>query len=264
MNSPIVSVVIPCFRQPQYLSNAIKSVKAQTYTNWEIVIATGCDECTAEAAKHESHNIRIADKLDHGLADARNKAIELTRGCYILPLDADDAIEPTFLEKTMALAETDRTIVRTYLQFFGDRSDTVIGLPGHSQEYLIEHNAFYVSSLFSKYLWEVTGGYDVALFGYEDWNFWIACSKHRPHVKTVEEPLFRYCSHADSGVHFCKRNDGTLRAMLRTLHPDLHAAERLAQDREIIAKMSEEVRRSLTRHFEWFPENQTLRSWLEL
>jgi len=255
-DGPTVSVVIPCFRQARYLGDAIRSVKAQTYKNVEIIVAAGDDESYAMAKRHKVHVVRDGGR---GLANARNVAIAEASGEFVLPLDADDAIAPDFLSKTAPLAR-EMTIVGTLLQEFGARS-RVIGLPTYDRRTIFEFNPTFVCSLFPKALWREVGGYNVAPFGYEDWDFWISCCLRGAKILRVEEPLFRYRIHDGQGSQFCIEHDEVLRAMIGALHPG-HAPKHLRDYERVVEAMPDAVRDVMKRRQAWFPDNSTITRWL--
>ena len=103
--NPTVSVIIPCYNQAHFLPEAVESVVSQTFTSWEcIIVNDGSPDKTNEVAqqliaKYPNKIIRLLEKLNGGLADARNAGITISQGIYWLPLDADDALAATFLEK---------------------------------------------------------------------------------------------------------------------------------------------------------------------
>lgn len=252
---PLVSVVIPCFKQAQYLGDAVASVQAQTYKNVQIIVAAGDEDSYATAKKLNVHVTRDGGKNQ---ANARNMGISEADGNYILPLDADDMIAPDFLAKAVPLASED-TIVGTQMYTFGSQHG-VVALPPYDRSTLLECNPLFVCSLYSKKLWEQVGGYNVATF-YEDWSFWISCLKSGAHVAVVPEPLFRYRIHADNRTHFCMKHDETLRAMIRLVHPDLVDNGRRAVDLAMVLAMPSEVREIVEKRRAAFPDNELLRSW---
>lgn len=101
-NTPLVSVIVPCYKVEQYLPNCIESVIHQTYSNWELILVddgspdrTGfiCDEY----AKREKR-IKVIHKANAGVAAARNSAVEIAKGEYATFLDGDDFLHKDFLK----------------------------------------------------------------------------------------------------------------------------------------------------------------------
>ena len=99
-----VSIIIPCYNKGAYIKEALESSLSQTYPNIEIVCYNdgSSDNSSAviqEFANKYSNFLFIDSKENKGVIAARNSAIENSSGVYILPLDADDKIAPTYVEK---------------------------------------------------------------------------------------------------------------------------------------------------------------------
>ncbi len=97
-NPPLVSVVIPCYRQAHFLDEAIESVLAQSYPHLELVLVDdgSSDNTAAIAATYPGvHYIR---QKNAGLSGARNAGLRHSLGKYLVFLDADDRLLPNALE----------------------------------------------------------------------------------------------------------------------------------------------------------------------
>jgi glycosyltransferase involved in cell wall biosynthesis len=95
---PLVSVVIPCYNQGRYLADAIDSVLAQTYRNHEIIVVDdGSHDETAEVAARYT-GVRYVRQDNAGLGAARNSGLRISRGDYLVFLDADDRLLPEALQ----------------------------------------------------------------------------------------------------------------------------------------------------------------------
>src|SRR5262245_28434263 len=106
---PRVSVIMPVFNAGRWLPQALASVEAQTFRDFELVIV---DDGSTEdrtrrlldvAARRPGITVHRTD--NRGPSHARNLAIERARGPYILPLDADDYLAPTFLARTVPVLD---------------------------------------------------------------------------------------------------------------------------------------------------------------
>ena len=109
-----VSIIIPVYNVEEYIDRCLQSVVNQTYTNIEILImeAKSEDNSLSKVKKWENQDDRIivVSRKDKGLADARNYAMNMAVGKYIIFLDSDDWIDMNFVEKTMEIAMSDSQI----------------------------------------------------------------------------------------------------------------------------------------------------------
>ena len=188
--APAVSVVIPMHNGANTtLEETVASVVAQTFADWEIVVVDDGStdgsgafaSLLAERRRREGLRVRVVRKANGGLADARNFGFVAARADLVLPLDADDLIEPRFLETAhRLLTETHPRahLAIANLKGFGDWDYEWI-LPEYDAMDLRYTNMFHCSALMRRRLWEaVPGGYPTTtLFGYEDWAFWIAAQE---------------------------------------------------------------------------------------
>jgi predicted O-linked N-acetylglucosamine transferase (SPINDLY family)/glycosyltransferase involved in cell wall biosynthesis len=238
----LVSVVIPCYNQAQYLVEAVESVIAQTYPHWEILIVNdGSPDATTETAQalimqHPARKIRLIEKSNGGLADARNAGIRFSRGDFILPLDADDKIAPTFLAKTVVLLEQRHDIAIAYTDwvYFGAHMTKRAALDYDFARLCKKENLFTCTSLFRKKAWEAVGGYNPNMTrGVEDWDFWIGCGERGFVGQRIPESLLFYRAKDVSMIHALQPHLPAMFARIILNHPKLYGAEavRLAQKR---------------------------------
>src|SRR5215211_2313466 len=95
---PLVSVVIPCYNQAHFLSEAIESVLAQSHPNFEIIVVDdGSTDDTSEIAARYPE-VRLVRQENKGLSGARNAGLAHSEGEYVVFLDADDRLLPEALE----------------------------------------------------------------------------------------------------------------------------------------------------------------------
>lgn len=175
----LISIIIPCYNQAEYLSETLQSVLDQTYTNWECVIVDDeSPDNTWEIAQEwtkKDTRFKYLRKQNGGLSDARNAGIEIANGEWILPLDSDDKIGEDYLSLACQIMVSKPNIGLIYAKacFFG----CIEGewqLVDYSFEKLLLYNHIYCSAFFKKQDWVLTGGYDTNLKqGREDWEFWI-------------------------------------------------------------------------------------------
>lgn len=103
------SVIIPLYNKAHYVAKAVKSVLAQTFTDYELVIVDdgSTDDSFAIAMQTiEGHaNCRLIRQENAGVSVARNNGVAASQGDYLCFLDADDWWEPTFLEELARLID---------------------------------------------------------------------------------------------------------------------------------------------------------------
>jgi glycosyltransferase involved in cell wall biosynthesis len=227
---PTVSVIVPCYNQAQYVSEAVESVVAQTYSDWELIVVNdGSVDKTSEvvrslAARHPGRLIRLLERPNGGLAEARNSGIRAALGRYILPLDADDKIAPAMLQQTTACLEADPAVAIAYTDgiFFGAVNRISPTLEWDFGR-LCAHNFLLYSSLFRRDIWGAVGGYNPNMtWGYEDWDFWIACGEKGFRARRVPAPLFFYRVKHQSMYTAAIEHDLELRARIVLNHPALY------------------------------------------
>jgi glycosyltransferase involved in cell wall biosynthesis len=230
-SDPVVSVVIPCHNYARYLPEAVSSVVAQTFRTWELVIVDdGSTDDTVEVAedliaRHPDRCIRLLRQDNAGVSAARNTGIAAAAGRYILPLDADDVIAPTMLEKTVAVLDGNPGIAIASTDVFtftdDDLPPQVMPLPAYSRELLLQRLIMFYCSLYRREAWQTVGGYDESMRAGEDWDFWVGCVEHGFDAHHIHEPLFG-ARNKDTGLHLeAAENDLAIRARIVANHPDL-------------------------------------------
>ena len=194
---PSVTVVIPCHNDGQYLRQAVDSCLMQTMENIEIIIVDdGSDDRATQRVLMEMQDPRITVlHANHiGPAGARNIAIRHAHGRYILPLDADDWIEPQYIASAAAVldASSEVGIVYCRAKLFG-RQEGVWELPTFSLENFLTDNCIFITSMFRKQDWQDVGGFSEAFrHGLEDYDFWLSLVERGRKVVQFPEILFHY------------------------------------------------------------------------
>ena len=193
-----VSVIMPCYNDGQYIEEALYSLRAQTYLNWElIVIDDGSDEpetLRVLEQLEEMPYVRLLHTNHVRPAGARNAGIRAARGTYILPLDADDTIEPTYMEKAVRILNENPSVGVVYCRadLFGEQSGPWY-LPDYSLRAMLQDNIVFVTSMFRREDWERVGGFNTNMHaGMEDYDFWLSILELDREVVQIPEVLFHY------------------------------------------------------------------------
>lgn len=173
-----VSVVIPAYNAAEYLPDAIESVLAQTYSNYEIIVVDdGSTDHTLEALQPYLSQVRYVRQPNLGVCAARNRGIHLARGEFISFLDADDLLLPTILEsqlETFQVSEEMGMVVSGWQ--ICDRNGEIIStvdiwwwLPEINLKNLVLWKPFNSSATMYHLPWlEKVGGFDLDTVGAED------------------------------------------------------------------------------------------------
>ena len=257
--NPLISVVVPCYKQSQYLDECLQSVFDQTYENWEcIIVNDGSPDNTDEVAQkwvEKEVRFKYLFQVNKGVSAARNFGIENARGEWILPLDADDYISKDYLE----LANDNFTnpevkVIYCNARKFGEVNEEFI-LRDFSLKGLAENNLIFNAAFFRKKDWQDKGGYDEELIeGYEDWEFWINLLKDGGEVKKIENVCFFYRIKKDSrNVHAKKNESNSIKLMekkhLQFLHQHLGTFNSLYKQNQQYEKVIDTIihKRKLSR-----------------
>ncbi len=194
-----ISVVIPCCNHGEFLKEAVQSVMFSAFDNYEIIVVNdgSADAFTLrifdelEKDFSENQHIVIVHQENAGVSAARNNAIRLSRGEYILPLDADDKIRPNYLSRAAEILDKhpDIGVIYPYVQLFGEKQN-VCEFPPFDAKRLLLYNFIVACSVFRKNLWNDCGGYDPEMrLGYEDWEFWIRVMKKGRNFHLIREVM---------------------------------------------------------------------------
>ncbi len=201
---PLVSVIVPYFNQPQYVRQTIQSVRKSTYANIEIVVVN--DGSTSDKANEVFESLEgvvKVQKKNGGLSSARNAGIAAATGSFILPLDADDTIQPEYIERAVeALSNNgDLAYVSCHAQNFGELDGAYIPL-GYVPELMLFMNTDgKCTNLYRQEVFERCGGYDEIMSSYEDWDFLITLHENGLQGDVLPDELFNYRRHFDSMVY---------------------------------------------------------------
>ena len=249
-HTPLISIVMPCYKQAQYLEEAVASVVAQTYPRWEIVIVNdGSPDNTSEVARaviarYPGRAIHLVEQPNSGVSVARNTGVAASHGEYLLPMDADDLLRPSFLAKTLRLLEDSPhlSVAYTDIEFFGATEGTERKGP-FTLDFMRLQDTVVCTCLFRRAVFDAVGGYAHSddLDDFEDWDFWIAVLEQGFQGAGVPEPLFLYRIKMSSKVTEALKRRPLWTAQIVCRHPHLYDPARVAEARALLAQPREAV-----------------------
>lgn len=215
-----ISIVIPCYNQSEYLSQAIESALAQTVKPYEIIVVDdGSPDNSAEIAK--SYPVKLVRQVNKGLSAARNTGIMNSQGSYVFPLDADDMMLENCLERITEVAvDTNADVVAPSFKEFGLSNREVVLMSDPKLEDFKEGNRIgYFSAIKRQAILEVGGYSPKMVFGYEDMHLWINLLSKGKKIVTIPEVLVLYRTKVHSMIHDAQQHHGELMAQIHKDFP---------------------------------------------
>lgn len=210
-HSPAVSVIVPAYNVTRYIGDALDSLRAQTFRNFEtIVVNDGCPDSANLEQVLEPYRGEIVyiRQENRGLAGARNTAIQAARAPLVALLDSDDAWEPDYLQaQTDFLTKHPQTdVVSPNAYFVGETlfpGKTMADLfPSHGdvsfQSLLARDNQIFVGVTARREAIVRAGLFDPELRSAEDLDMWLRMAHGGARFAYNERPLVRYRARPDS------------------------------------------------------------------
>jgi len=205
--SPLVSIVLPTYKRARLLPHAIRSVLAQTWTNWELIVVddNSPDDTPQVVAGFTDPRIRyLRNDPNLKLPRALNRGFALARGDYLTWTSDDNLYAPGAIEAMVRrLQQGDCDLV--YADYWLFAQEDAAGRPLDPQVdrlpdtvQLDKGNHIGACFLYTRRLCEAVGEYDAELFLVEDYDFFIRASKQ-----------FRF-AHIAEPMYYFRRDDDTL------------------------------------------------------
>ncbi len=204
---PVVSVITPAYNSERFIADAIRSVQAQTYPDWEMVVVddASSDETPNIARSFAEQDTRIRFirlENNQGAGAARQTALDEAKGRYIAFLDADDVWKPQKLERQLAFMNDHRQPFTfsfyEWMEEDGRPTGKTIKAPAPLS---------YQQLFFCNFVGNLTGIYDTHYFGKipfstirkrQDWMIWLTVLKRIRSASPVPESLAFYRLRNDS------------------------------------------------------------------
>ncbi|MEO7961260.1 MAG: glycosyltransferase [Ginsengibacter sp.] len=192
---PLVSVIIPCFNHAYYLSAAVESVKKQSYNNVEIIVVDdGSSDDTAKVCS-SIPGVRYYYQQNQGLSASRNNGIKLSKGAYLLFLDADDWLYPDAIRHNIHYLLSDNKIAFVsggYVNVYENKNpskEVTVEVLGDHYRHLLEYNyiGMVATVLYNRWVFEKYR-FDSGLKACEDHDLYLKISRNHPvihHTKII-------------------------------------------------------------------------------
>jgi glycosyltransferase involved in cell wall biosynthesis len=248
-----VAVIIPCFNHGEFLLEAVASVEKIGRKDVEaVVVDDGSNDARTkiEVGKILRRGIRVIRQENGGLAAARNAGISSSSAEYIFPLDADDRMRDSWLDRGIEILDADKQkgVVYGDTECFGTRTGRWKVGPFDRGKLLAE-NYIHASALFRRSVWEQNCGYDGAMpvQGLEDWDFWLGALEHGWQFAYLPEIFFDYRQAEQSMITRAKGFESQVGDFVARKHGALYRQEwsRLARECEILEKQQQSIKETL-------------------
>jgi glycosyltransferase involved in cell wall biosynthesis len=207
----LVSVVIPCYNQAHFLSEAIESVLCQSYTNVEVVVVDdgSTDNASEVASRYERAGVRLIRQENRGRSAARNRGLDETQGKYVVFLDSDDRLLPEALEAGVKELEAHpacafvfgrHMLIETDGSSLGSPSPPYTGGTDYYEALLRDSYPGLHAVMFRRAVLEAVGGFDASLPAAEDYDLYLRVASNFA-IHHHDEVVAQYRRHAANSHH---------------------------------------------------------------
>jgi len=199
--TPRVGIFMPAYNQGQYIDEAIESLKAQTFQDFEVAVVddASTDSVTIPILKklHYDKATVYLNKSNQGVGNRARTYFEKLTNEYILVLCADDKLQPKFIEECVAYLDKhpDYGAVGTWIQEFGESSDVreIKQRDATFPKMLIENHFLGSSMMRREALVQIGFGNKAKVFQkHNDYDRWVSILENDWKLGVIEKPLFYY------------------------------------------------------------------------
>jgi glycosyltransferase involved in cell wall biosynthesis len=198
---PRVSMVMPVFNGARYLADALDSVLAQDFPDFELIcLNDGSGDATPDIlAKYAAKDWRIRhhdNPTNIGLPATLNRGFVMARGEYHSWTSHDNLLRPGMLSALIKILDADRSTGVAYGGYSViDRDGEPLRYqPPRSPDERLFGNPVGAAFLYRREVTEALGGYDEALFGAEDYDFWLRAARTFK-LHPVDRDIYLYRRH---------------------------------------------------------------------
>lgn len=190
-NAPYVffSIIIPVYNKELSVSRAIDSVLRQSHDNFELILVDdgSTDNSWSSCAQFDDHRIKRIQQSNQGVAIARNRGASEASGDYLCFLDADDRLEPDFLQQIIQLItlKPGAALYCCRYQLVGQHGETMLAKSTFAEDFAGEvpdffsayrHNRFFIhtsGTVIGKHMFWQVGGFPAGVKIGEDIYLWM-------------------------------------------------------------------------------------------
>lgn len=231
-----VTIGIPFFNAAPMLADAVRSVLAQTYAHWELLLVDdgSTDGSLAIARAITDPRVRcLSDGVNRGLVYRLNQITSLAQGSYLARMDADDLMHPCRIERQVQFLDANPSIDVVDTATYTVNDDlTPLGIRGDrpletAPEAVLRNGLFIHPTVMGRAEWFRANPYDPAYVRAEDRELWCRTASTSRFAR-LAEPLFFYREGLSGNLRNYQKSAVTVRKMLRVYGPSLVGSWRTA------------------------------------
>jgi glycogen synthase len=209
---PLVSIIIPYYQLAEHVEETVQSALGQTHERTEVLIINDGSSLEADSILAElstEHPITVLGQVNRGLGAARNFGISQARGSFVLPLDADNVLESTFVTRALEAFETDPSAVyvTSWSRYIDERGRELpnpnIGyqpIGNEPAEVLRNNVAGDAAAMLRHELFGRGIAYSEELTSYEDWYLYQQLHVMELYGLVIPDRLVRYRVRTESMI----------------------------------------------------------------
>ena len=201
---PAVSLILPVYNGERYLDEALASIFAQTFANFELIVVDDCstdsspDILAKYVGRHPNMRV-IRNRTNANLPASLNTGFAAARGNWLSWTSDDNILHADMLERLYRAATNGEAEIY-YADFCvidaaGEELESIrVGEPRD----IVVKNPVGCCFLYSRVVDQALGGYDESLFGVEDYDFWLRAARQGFRFQAIHEELYSYRRHRNS------------------------------------------------------------------
>ncbi len=205
ITKPLVSIVLPSYNGERYLEESVKSVQAQTLTDWELIIVDDCSNdntlnLARQFALNDSRIRVIHNKTNQKLPNSLNIGFREAKGDYLTWTSDDNCYLPDALEKMYQRLAADEKIfmVCADCEFIDSDGNKDGFMSTYNEDMMLFDNSIGACFMYKREVLDEVGEYDSNGFCIEDFDYWQRILKKYGHIERIPERLYLYRRHSGS------------------------------------------------------------------
>jgi GT2 family glycosyltransferase len=230
-NQPLISVITPIYdTSVQWLTEAIESVLAQAYENWELLLiddgssAAGLVDALGALAARDRRIVLDRTGKNEGISAASNRALALARGEWITLLDHDDVLEPDSLFQIAKLLQTHPDADLIYSdedKLTEDGCEAPVFKPDWSPDLFRSHNYIGHLTAIPRKVVQKVGGFRSEFDSAQDYDLLFRVIEQTDRIHHIPRMLYHWRRSTNSSAISVRQKPGQFEAARRAVHEHL-------------------------------------------